>query len=101
MQSKIFQANEVKQKKLRDREQLQQVKAQVDYEAREKSRQIHQQKQFGKQRQNEHLMKRVHDARTEVRKDADNLKSKIRNFEQEAYELERREAELLAKLQQT
>ncbi len=50
-------------------------------------------------KQNEFIKKKVEDARSEVEKEADKLKSQINNYETEAQELERLEAELLLKLQ--
>jgi hypothetical protein len=70
-------------------------------EAREKSRAVMESRQKGLAKQNEFIKKKVQDARSDIRHDQDVLKSKIKKFEQEAIELERREAELLMKLQQT
>lgn len=74
------------------------IKAQFEFEAREKSRQIIEQKRIGLQRQNEFVRKKVQDARADVNKDAENLKHQLKGYEQEAAELERLEAELLLKL---
>ena len=53
---------------------------------------------MGLNRQNEYIRKKVEDARTDVQKEAEKLKSQINNYETEAQELERLEAEFLLKL---
>jgi hypothetical protein len=47
------------------------------------------------------VKKKVQEARADVKKDAEKLKNQLRDFESEAVQLERMEAELLLKLQQT
>lgn len=56
---------------------------------------------MGLNKQNEFIKKKVEGARVEVAKESEKLKSQINNYETEAQELERLEAELLMKLQET
>ena len=100
-QNKLALASEVKQQKMNDKAAMLSIKAQFESEAREKSRQIIDQKRIGLQKQNEFVKKKVQEARADVKKDAEKLKNQLRDFESEAVQLERMEAELLLKLQQT
>ena len=56
---------------------------------------------MGLARQNEFIRKKVQAARTNVNDNAEELKAQISNYETEAQQLERMEAELLQKLQET
>ena len=100
-QNKLALASEVKQQKMNDKAAMLSIKAQFESEAREKSRQIIDQKRIGLRKQNEFVKKKVQEARADVKKDAEKLKNQLRDFESEAVQLERMEAELLLKLQQT
>ena len=100
-QNKLALASEVKQQKMNDKAAMLSIKAQFESEAREKSRQIIDQKRIGLQKQNEFVKKKVQEARADVKKDAEKLKNQLKDFESEAVQLERMEAELLLKLQQT
>lgn len=68
---------------------------------KEKSRAIAEGRRQGLNKQNEYIKRKVAIARAEVNKDADKMKVQINDYETEAQELERLEAELLLKLQET
>ena len=83
-QNKLALASEVKQQKINDKAAMLSIKAQFESEAREKSRQIIDQKRIGLQKQNEFVKKKVQEARADVKKDAEKIKNQLRDFESEA-----------------
>lgn len=71
-------------------------------EARKKSRVVREQlRASAMQKKNDFHMKKREEARKEVYGQTEMLKSKIKSYESETVDLERQEAELLARLQQT
>ena len=68
---------------------------------KEKSRAIVEQRRAGINKQNEFIKQKVAVARAEVNREADKMKKQINAYETEAQQLERMEAELLMKLQET
>ena len=71
------------------------------YAALEKKRQILEAKKQGINRQNEFVRQKVGEVRVGVHDKMREYKNQITSFENEAQQLERIEAELLAKLQET
>lgn len=57
---------------------------QAEFEAKQKSKMIAEQKRIGLNKQNDFIKKKVEGAREEVQKEADKLKVQINSYETEA-----------------
>lgn len=100
-EQKLQSVSEVRHLKDKARVQISDMRRRQEMELKQKHSQAEQEKRMAQVKQNEFIRNKVANARSGVTDQQQIMQSEIADFEKEAAELERMEAELLRKLQET
>lgn len=98
---KLKAASEVKQTLEKSKMEIEQQRQQLLQAAQERKRKLQEEKKQAKGKQADYAKCKIEMARTDIKEEGTMLQKQIVNYEKEARELERMEAELLRKLQET